>query len=181
MMAPSRPRYSRISKEVEALLDNAGVLSAPVPVKEIAELRGATVIFENFDNEISGLLLRQNGRIIIGVAGEQSPNRQRFTIAHELGHLVLHDVTVVHVDRNFAVLFRSSLSSTAQDVLEIEANAFAAELLMPEALIRNDTKGLLLDVEDDVQISDLAARSGVSAQAMTYRLLNLVSRNRLTK
>lgn len=155
------------------------VQSAPVSVEELAKLCGASVVYNDFKDEISGLLFREGGKLIIGVASEQSLVRQRFTIAHELGHALLHDMANVHVDKNFTVMFRSAASSTAQDIYEIEANTFAAELLMPESLLKVDLLTLKLDMEDGRQLSKLASRYGVSTQALTYRLLNLMSRNRL--
>ncbi len=174
-----RPRYNVIAKEVAGLLTRFPITAAPVPVAEIAEACGANVVHYNFNEEISGLLFREDGRLIIGVASEQSTVRQRFTIAHELGHALLHQMANVHVDKNFTVMFRGPASSTAQDVYEIEANTFAAELLMPESLLKVDLLTLKLDMEDDRQLSLLASRYGVSTQALTYRLLNLMSRNRI--
>jgi Zn-dependent peptidase ImmA (M78 family) len=107
---------------------------------------------------------------VIGVEISQSAERQRFTIAHEIGHLVLHDLGEVHVDK---VNFRSSLSSTAENVEEVEANAFAAALLMPRALVMADLQGQVVNIEDDRQIDWLSKRYGVSNQAMTYRLINI--------
>jgi Zn-dependent peptidase ImmA (M78 family) len=175
----TRPRYAVIAREVAGLLAKLPVESAPVPVDKLAKLCGATVVYNDFKDEISGLLFRESGKLIIGVASEQSLVRQRFTIAHELGHALLHQISAVHVDKNFTVMFRSAASSTAQDVYEIEANTFAAELLMPESLLKVDLLTLKLDMEDDEQLSMLANRYKVSTQALTYRLLNLMSRNRL--
>jgi len=172
-MTPARPRYSRISREVSDLLVRANIKAPLVPVEDIAKQDGAKITFNNFQNEISGLLLRRNNSIVIGVASEQSPARQRFTIAHEIGHLLLHDGEELHVDTNFRVNLRSSASSKADDVTEIEANAFAAALLMPTDFLKKDVARLQIDVEDSEQIDQLAAKYGVSAQAMTFRLLNL--------
>jgi Zn-dependent peptidase ImmA (M78 family) len=124
----------------------------------------------DFNDEISGVLVRRPGDIVIGVESSQSPERQRFTIAHELGHLVLHDVGEVHVDK---VNYRSSLSSTAEDVEEVEANAFAAALLMPRAFVVADLRGQTVNIEDEGQVTRLANRYLVSTQAMTYRLINI--------
>jgi Zn-dependent peptidase ImmA (M78 family) len=175
----NRPRYNRVSKEATALLRDNGVVNAPVPVDRLAESLGAKVVFNNFNDEISGLLLRTEESLIIGVAKEQSLARQRFTIAHEIGHILMHNFSDVHVDKNFAVMFRSAQSSTAQDILEIEANTFAAELLMPESFIERELRNSVLDVEDDEQLRRLAKKYQVSAQAMTYRLHNLMARHRL--
>lgn len=129
--------------------------------------------YRDFNNEISGLLIRKQKMVVIAVAQEQPEQRQRFTIAHELGHLLLHDGIEVRVDKHFRVNLRSSASSKAEDVEEIEANAFAAELLMPRDFLLRDARKLTLDIEDEEQIAALARRYEVSRQAMTFRLMNL--------
>lgn len=58
--------------------------------------------------------------------------------------------------------------------MEIEANAFAMELLMPEDWLRDDMAKLGgVDIEDDKVISELAKRYGVSRQIMTRRIVEL--------
>src|SRR3954470_4270018 len=74
----------------------------------------------------------KQGRYIIGINSSHPETRKRFTIAHEMGHLVLHQLDQVHVDKQFLVKLRDDISSQAIDPHEIEANAFAAALLMPE-------------------------------------------------
>ncbi|MES1197319.1 MAG: ImmA/IrrE family metallo-endopeptidase [Pseudomonadota bacterium] len=177
-MSIRRPRYTKINAEVDRLLALARVKRAPVPVEKVAELVGADVVYNNFNNEVSGVLIRKNGKPLIGVASEQSKERQRFTIAHELGHFLLHEGEEVHVDKVFKVNFRSPMSSAAVDVEEIEANAFAASLLMPVTFLRSDLKGVLFDIENDAQVELLAKKYGVSTQAMGYRLMNVFSSER---
>jgi Zn-dependent peptidase ImmA (M78 family) len=179
-MTVRRPRYAKINAEVEKLITLAQVRRAPVPVDRIAKLAGAEVAYNNFNNEVSGVLIRRGGKSVIGVASEQSKERQRFTIAHELGHLLLHEGEEVHVDKVFKVNFRSPVSSAAVDVEEIEANAFAASLLMPIGFLRSDLRGVLFDIEDDEQVEVLAQKYGVSTQAMGYRLMNVFSLERRT-
>lgn len=177
-MKPLRPRYNRINAEVERLLTKSKVRSAPVPVEAIAKGEGANVVFQNFNNEISGLLIRRPGAIVIGVDKKQAAQRQRFTVGHELGHLLLHDGDEVHVDKDFRVNFRSASSSTAEDVEEIEANTFAATLLMPMQFLLKDLQGVVVDIEDQGQVAELATAYEVSLQAMTFRLTNLFARER---
>jgi Zn-dependent peptidase ImmA (M78 family) len=172
-MTPSRPRYARINKMVDGLLLENNVHSAPVLVETIARNLGATIAYRDFDEDVSGLLVRQGSSAVIGVAKNQSQERQRFTIAHELGHLLLHEGQEVHVDKLFRINFRSKASSTAEDVQEIEANTFAANLLMPRTFLIKDAAKLDLDFEDQGHVQSLALRYEVSAQAMTFRLLNL--------
>jgi Zn-dependent peptidase ImmA (M78 family) len=178
-MKPARARYSKIEHLVRDLLSKNRVARPPVPVDDIAREAGAEIVVNRFNKEISGLLLRTNDKIIIGVEKTQPHTRQRFTISHELAHLLLHDGEEVRVDTNFRINLRSPESSTAEDIEEIEANAFAASLLMPEAFLKQDLANFILDVEDPQQVQQLARRYEVSAQAMTIRLMNLVSLGRL--
>lgn len=175
----TRPRYSLIVREATELLAKLEITEPPIAVDRVAIFIGAKIVFNDFQQEISGLLFREGDQLIIGVASEQSQVRQRFTIAHEVGHALLHNLQNVHVDKAFNVMFRSTASSDGQDILEIEANAFAAELLMPEDMLSADLTNVPLDMENGEQLSHLANRYEVSVQALTYRLLNLISRNRL--
>lgn len=68
--------------------------------------------------------------------------------------------------------------STAEDVEEIEANAFAAALLMPEPFLKKDLAMVVVDIDDEKQIQSLAKLYEVSDQAMTLRLANLSSRGK---
>jgi Zn-dependent peptidase ImmA (M78 family) len=178
-MNPLRPRYSKIDAVTTELLAKYGINSPPVPVNDIARSEGASIVVKQFNNEMSGLLLRNNNQAIIAVERYQPSTRRRFTVAHELGHLVLHQGKELRVDTKFRLNLRSPDSSTAEDVEEIESNSFAAALLMPEAFLRKDVQGLVLDIDDAEQINTLAKRYNVSAQAMTFRLVNLLSRGRL--
>lgn len=178
-MKPLRARYSRIERTVLDLLHEHGITTPAVDVQAVAEACGAAIRFERFNNEVSGLLLRDAATNIIGVEKRQSPTRQRFTIAHELGHLLLHDGEELRVDRQFRMNLRSPASSTAEDVEEIEANAFAASLLMPLPFLKRDFEELWIDIDDEEQVKELAGRYEVSPQAMTIRLVNLVSFGKL--
>jgi Zn-dependent peptidase ImmA (M78 family) len=61
----------------------------------------------------------------------------------------------------------------ATDISEVEANQFAAELLMPLKFLLRDLPEIRIDFESDEKIASLAKRYGVSAQAMAYRIANL--------
>jgi Zn-dependent peptidase ImmA (M78 family) len=114
-----------------------------------------------------------DGRGVIGVDDKHHPNRQRFSIAHELGHFLLHPETgSVFMDRS-PVLFRDGRSSEGVNQQETDANAFAAELLMPEVDLRAQWDVRPVDAFDDMSVRRLAACFGVSAQALTIRLTNL--------
>src|SRR6202167_2516650 len=133
---PNLPRES-VEARASKLLANLGIEEIPVPVEKIAKSLGARVRFSPLDDELSGFVFIKDGVPIIGVNSLHHPNRQRFTIAHEIGHLELHRnmiATAVHVDKSFPALMRNSQSAAGIEQVEIEANQFAAELLMPRAI-----------------------------------------------
>ncbi len=123
------------------------------------------------DDEISGMSFIKNGVAVIVVNAIHHPNRQRFTLAHELAHHVLHADYLsrnVHVDT--AVLQRNEKSSEGSDVKEVEANTFAAELLMPKSLLKGFGR---VDANDEAKIAEIARRFKVSPAAMAIRLENI--------
>ena len=167
---------AKAERAAQELLDRHGVTEPPTPVTELAAAEGILVIREPFqDDGVSGVLLREPDRTMIIVNAANAPVRQRFTIAHEIGHSALHRGTV-YLDGRARVDFRDGLSSMATDQEEIDANAFAAALLMAagwvrsafETVVRNTT----INSEDELA-EVLAARFGVSRQAMHFRLINL--------
>lgn len=167
-----RPRYSLAKRKAQELLRQGGEKSAPVRVERLAALVNAEIRFEPFAGAMSGMVYRNDEGAIIGVNSMHPATRKRFTIAHELGHLLLHG-DELHIDERFPFAFRDEVSSLAVDPAEIEANQFAAELLMPEAWLAAEIKGQHLDIESEDVIEALAKKFGVSVQSMTHRLSNL--------
>jgi Zn-dependent peptidase ImmA (M78 family) len=159
-----------------ALLEKHNIKSPPTPVEKLAKALGAQVRFAPFDDELSGMVHIKDGVVIIGVNSLHHPNRQRFTIAHELGHLELHRDMItanVHVDKGFpAALMRDSNSTTGTELIEIQANQFAAELLMPRKMIEAVLEGKQIDIDDEKPIEELAKKFRVSKQALEYRIRN---------
>lgn len=168
-MTPRRARYSKVERLVDGILASSAV-TAPVPVERLVRDRG--IIIRKGDlGDVSGLLVRNGERATIGVNATQSPARQRFTIAHEFGHFLLHDGIVEHVDRDYRINFRSAISSRATDVEEIEANFFSASLLMPRAML--DDREAIAALDDDRLVGALAKEFNVSRHAMSLRLANV--------
>ena len=167
-----RIQVTLIRKKVKQLLEELGVHDPPVPVRKVARQCDARIVLVpgEEDKDLSGFLYRGSDHSIIGVNKDHVPVRQRFTIAHEIGHLLLHEHDQVHVDRGFRVRLRSDISSQGTDRDEMEANRFAAELLMPLKMLQADVQSLEFDLTDDDALWALAKRYGVSTQAMTYRL-----------
>lgn len=165
--------------QAAALLDRVGVRSVPVLLEKIGEHLGAKIRFSPLDEELSGMIFIRDGIPIIGVNAIHHPNRQRFTLAHEFGHLVLHKralLSVVHVDKKFPFLLRDSRSAAGTDKMEIEANQFAAELLMPEPQLARQLVSRSFDIDDDAPLEELAREFRVSKQAMSHRIENILGR-----
>lgn len=128
-------------------------------IKFIPDIR---LEYVNMDSTLSGSLSKQDNLWLIRINKVHSKTRQRFSIAHELGHFIYHkDDEKEFVDTTF---FRGMTS----DNLEFTANKFASELLMPEEQVRQ-----LIDKENIRSVADLAARFGVSSAAMLYRVKEL--------
>lgn len=152
---------SRPVDYAQSLLARYWDRTIPIDPKQLIDnIDDLQVVSENLPDNISGRInydFNKNSYIIT-VNENHHPNRQRFTIAHELGHYVLG-----HGSKE-DVLYRNGDS----DPDEIEANAFAAEILMPQGVIRH-----LIFEQDITDIRILAKKLWVSDDAMYYRLRNL--------
>ncbi|WP_223181767.1 ImmA/IrrE family metallo-endopeptidase [Stenotrophomonas lacuserhaii] len=123
---------------------------------------GIKVVLEHMDDDVSGFLEKRSDGWVAGVNAYHHRVRQRFTIAHEIAHYVLHrNKQSEFLDHTFAR--RNDDRST----MEREADQFAAELLMPEIEVRGAVDNGLR------KLNDLARHFDVSTLAMRYRLDNL--------
>jgi Zn-dependent peptidase ImmA (M78 family) len=160
-----------IEQTVEDLLRKCRITKPPVPVEKIAEQYRLDIRLAPYEGDLSGALVRTDDETFIGVNSNHHPNRQRFTVAHELAHFFLHKGMRLHIDKNIWVNWRDDQSSKAVQWQEIQANQFAAELLMPTAFLKKDLNRIGRVNEHLVQI--LARKYRVSSQAMDIRLNNL--------
>lgn len=155
-------------------------LTVPIDVDRLAKELNIPVEYHDFEEDISGFTFHKQSEKLIGINTNDGRKRQRFTMAHEIGHMLLHKSNSVRVD-SAVILFRDSHSSDGTDKAEREANRFAAELLMPVAAISHELKKLggtvdILGYDDDkldTTISSLAKKFNVSYQAMSVRLASL--------
>jgi len=156
----------RIEKRATEVLRSASAKAIPVPVEAIAakyQIRVSRGPHPSF----SGMLIRKDGHALIGVNSSEAPVRQRFTIAHELGHFFLHPQKDAFVD------YRDNRRDIMRTPREQQANMFAAALLMPSDLLRKDFRSVAsLGVTED-ELHALAKRYMVSDDAMRFRLMNL--------
>ena len=170
MTTPRRARYTKIERLVDGLLAEHGIADAPVPVENLVKHYGVSLRKGDL-GDVSGLIVREGPSVTIGINSTQSPARRRFTIAHEFGHFLLHEGISSHVDHNYRVNFRSQESSMATNVVEIEANFFAASLLMPKQFLI--AKNSIEALDDDAGVNHLAREFKVSQHAMSLRLANV--------
>lgn len=159
----------KIESAAEQLLAQLGVREIPVPIEEIArslQMRVSRAPSRDF----SGLLIRKDGRALIGINSREAPVRQRFTIAHEIGHFVLHPQKDAFVDYR-----RERGEGETRPPRERHADMFAAALLMPRKQLLKDFRRLAKDGYTDQITAALAKQYAVSEDAMRFRLLNLNS------
>ena len=139
-------------------------LEPPVNVAKVAELLGYSVDYAPFEETLSGMYIRE--RHLIAVNQLHPRVRQRFTIAHEIGHAILH-TDDLFVDQ---VFYRDG--HAAPEKQEVEANRFAAELLMPLDAVKQ-VIATHVHAYHEALVATLAEKFGVSAQAFAVRLAEL--------
>lgn len=160
-----------IEEKTEKLLTNNNLFKAGFDIFELAEKMGVTVLGQDMEDDISGLFVVSEKKPMISFNKKEVDKRVRFTIAHELGHYILHSKEQpVFIDRTPKIMYRDITSTTGEVHREREANAFAASLLMPRKLVVNTIERL---TNDSSLIQNLAKEFSVSEQAMAYRLANL--------
>jgi Zn-dependent peptidase ImmA (M78 family) len=157
-----KPNYRHAEREAIRLLNEAGIYMPPVNPVEIAHYVGVKVHFVTFSGNsegVSGLYDSVKEEILVNT--HEAGVRQTFTIAHELGHRVLHSEWAK--TEAYKVLWRDP-SRQGKDRFEQEANAFAANLLMPRQMV---------DEYRRLPIERIAQIFAVSEQVARYRLQNL--------
>jgi Zn-dependent peptidase ImmA (M78 family) len=134
-----------------------GVETSPLDVHGLLSALSIRLISTPMKDDVSGMLsLADNGNgWVVKVNALHHPNRQRFTIAHEIAHFSRHRFQQEEFkDLNF---FRNGESNP----MEVEANRFASELLMPEGEFREKVRifsGSIESIAQHFKVSTLAVR-----------------------
>jgi Zn-dependent peptidase ImmA (M78 family) len=167
---------SELESKAEQTLRSTDTYRVPVDIEVVAHRLQLTTAAEALGEEVSGMLVVEGGRGAIGYNATHAPVRQRFTIAHEIAHYLLHAKKSIRsqlfIDRS-VTFRRDENSATGDDRHEVEANQLGAALLMPRDLVQQEIRKHDLDLDDEDAISFLAKRFQVSPAAMTNRLVNL--------
>jgi Zn-dependent peptidase ImmA (M78 family) len=137
------------------------LVKAPIDVVEIISALSLRLDYEPM-GELAGKIQKNGESYKITVNSSDSPRRQRFTIAHEIGHYILHRDMIGDGITDDA-MYRSSLGS----FFETQANQYAAFVLMPPNLVRAAWN------EGIKSFAGLATHFDVSQQAAEFRVKNL--------
>lgn len=126
--------YLMVAVKAEEVLREHGIQSLPVDVKALALKLGFLVEPKECpDGGVSGMLIRLGNHFGIAYATHiESNGFQRFSIAHELGHYFLAGHVEAVLEKTDSHASRAGFSSG--DRYEMEADHFAAGLLMPKSL-----------------------------------------------
>ena len=161
-----------------------------IDIENLIQAHKIYYITEELPDNISGAsMTTKNGKQIIVVNKNQPKKRKKFTGAHELGHLILnHDTSLNTQDKAIntdeeklknpsQILFRDDKASEGSDWREIEANHFAASLLMPKEILNKEINKLIQKTSknylSECNVYELAEIFGVSAISMSIRLSRL--------
>ncbi len=157
-----KPDYRRVMSAVDDILTNNYVIEPPTPIQSIVRNYGLDILETSFPEEyrnICGYIDISGKSVILNSA--DNANRKAFTLAHELGHWILHN-NILETQPEYSILYRTAIGQVINHI-ETEANFFAANLLVPMKLLRQYQNH---DIEF---LSDLF---GVSTDVIGYRLEN---------
>jgi len=147
-----------------AALDRLADSIADVPTWELSdridETFGVNVVVAELPDGVDGLSYQDGAFRIIVLDSSERVGRQRFTLAHELGHVLMGDAEDLH---------RSPRGPHAPGSSERRANAFAAAFLAPDQEVRVQLAGRAADEQFD----RLAWTFWLAPDALAWRLFNL--------
>ena len=137
--------------------ESQGLDTVPLNVAAVAEKLGIHIEHVPLKDDMSGILYKheENKSWVMQINENHHPNRQRYTIAHELGHFCLHR----HLKQRFEdkIFFRGGEANKP----EWQANGFASTILMPEDKFREMIRSGVSNVEmlaKEFKVSTLALR-----------------------
>jgi Zn-dependent peptidase ImmA (M78 family) len=155
--------FDKATQAAKSLIAKYKITKAPIDPEAIAEAEGVRVVYATFNGEVSdqiaGFSEPHDGRIVVN--RDLHTNRKVYTIAHELGHHILHK-EYLNDDGSYRVFPRMNSYEGPKPPEEKEADAFAAELLVPIDMLRN--------YADFASPSELARMFLVSREVILHRL-----------
>lgn len=165
-------KKEEIEKKAQEILRDHNLLQFPVDPLKVARALNIKVMNAKFsDPNISGVISKRGNEVSILLDYDDIPARKRFSIAHEIGHYVLHmndadDYEIIDNEDNYRTTAHDLDGWDNKRRMEWEANTFAAALLMDEGLVRKEW-----ELEKNIKI--LAWKFQVSESAIAVRLSSL--------
>ena len=141
--------------------------------EEVCNVLGVSLYRININSNILGLFLNNTEAhqpVIFVNTSIRNSGSHNFTIAHEIGHYLLHFTSYIVTCDEEDIYFPCK-----DDTKEIEANKFASELLMPTPLFRKFCKGEF----NTISVENISNHFGVSKEAAARRRIGLDSKNKL--
>lgn len=139
-------------------------MDASIPIETIIESNDELVLsFKDLGINDAYIKRIADDRFEIAVNNKHHPNRQRFSMAHEYAHYLLHRGKINSMAEGERILHRNG----DRNSIEYQANTFAAELLMPVVLVRRAFR------LSHGNLARMALELGVSKESLKYRLSDL--------
>ena len=152
-------------EDIYARANNLGIRTFPFDIIGYLKAHNIAIEYEEME-DMSGYVECKKDLIVVGINKYQNTTRQRFTAAHELGHII-NDMSAVEngeFKNGEVLLFRDNDSIGIRERL---ANEFASNLLMPKNLFEDLLKKGVRSIER------LAEEFNVSPAAIRYRAYKL--------
>ncbi|MDC9529175.1 ImmA/IrrE family metallo-endopeptidase [Pseudoalteromonas sp. Angola-7] len=140
-------------------------LNTPVAIGKVAQSFGIVVKKATLEGNLAGEIKETDGIVTIRVNSHDVKARQRYTIAHEIAHYLLHRHLLKDGIQD-TPLYRSHLSST----IEREADSLAADILMPDHIVQNLLSNHSQDYKNEKLYEIVAESLGVSKTALKIKL-----------
>jgi Zn-dependent peptidase ImmA (M78 family) len=165
-MASSTREWQKIREADRQVLERH-LGEVPVKLGAIAKDLGVEVKLSSLPLNVSGQIAKIDGRYEIKINRHESRQRQRFTLAHELAHFLLHRDIIDGMGGKLTdnVLYRSG----AAEHVEYEANRLASQIVMPETALQEAFSRYGENLSETT-VELLAEQFGVSKAAMEIRV-----------
>jgi Zn-dependent peptidase ImmA (M78 family) len=173
--AAAPQNIQRARSSADRLRQRLRLREAPIDVDRAVRALGLRVVYEALGEDVSGLLIWCPKPAVICVNRDLPEPKQRLVVAHEMAHVYLgHEFSpdqYVHVDRRFD-RYRDCIAAGLSEQ-DLEANAFAGELVIPTKLLRQAVTDIGNTELTEDHIQDLAGKFDVTVQSMAMRLSRL--------
>lgn len=136
--------------------------SFPIDVYEVAKLLGISIYSQNTGGDYEGLLVQGKEKIIILDESIQNKHRKKFTTAMLIGHAIIP----WHVKTQYKVRKKGTSTLHTEDIEDMEAQNFAASLIMPKIQLSKDF------IKNDTSIESLKELSEKRYEVSLFSMLN---------